>query len=413
MATASDADFEPDSSNPVRVMLVDDSGVVRSFLRRFIEEDPEMKVLATAANGARAIGMVETNQFDVIVLDIEMPVVDGLTALPDILKLDPYVQVIIASTLTRENATLTMKCLAAGAAEVLVKPNAQELAGGSAAFRQNLVEKVKTLGIVSRRNRAARSKKSAQAPAAKPSAADPAAKSITPAPVVEFAQPAPQAYTPPPPPKPAPAAAKKFTLRSEPAKLAPQVVAIGSSTGGPQALLQFFAALKKPLRQPVFITQHMPPTFTTIFAEHIATQSGLPCREAADGEEVKDGIIYLAPGNYHMVVRSADGKKIISLNQDAPENFCRPAVDPMLRSIVEVYGGRVLAVIFTGMGSDGLKGCRDVVAAGGTVVAQDEPTSVVWGMPGAVAMAGICTQVQPLGLMAAAVREYADRPGFS
>jgi two-component system chemotaxis response regulator CheB len=153
----------------------------------------------------------------------------------------------------------------------------------------------------------------------------------------------------------------------------------------------------------------MPPTFTAILAEHIAKQSGLKCKEAAEGDVVQGGHIYLAPGNFHMTVKDDRGRKTISLNQDAPESFCRPAVDPMLRSIIRAYGRKVLAVILTGMGSDGLKGCQGIVDAGGTVLAQDEATSVVWGMPGAVAMAGICTKVLPLGLMTKAVREYADR----
>jgi two-component system chemotaxis response regulator CheB len=204
---------------------------------------------------------------------------------------------------------------------------------------------------------------------------------------------------------------KKFALRSQMVKLAPDAVAIGSSTGGPQALMQFFTDLRMPLRQPVFVTQHMPPTFTTILAEHISKQSGLKCREAQDGEEARGGIVYIAPGNFHMIVKADGAHKRIFLTQDPPENFCRPAVDPMLRSIVAAYGRKVLTVILTGMGSDGMRGCQKVVEVGGTVLAQDEATSVVWGMPGAAAMAGLCTQVLPLGLMAQAVRDYADRPG--
>ena len=199
---------------------------------------------------------------------------------------------------------------------------------------------------------------------------------------------------------------RKFTLRSEIIKVSPNVIAVGSSTGGPQALLQFFSELKDDIKQPIFVTQHMPPTFTTILAEHIAKHSNLKCMEAVEGEIIQDGHVYLAPGNFHMTVKISNGKKVISLNQDDAENFCRPAVDPMLRSLVNVYGEKILTLIFTGMGSDGLKGCQQIVDAGGTVLAQDETTSTVWGMPGAVAMAGICTQVLPLGLMAKAVHEY-------
>jgi two-component system chemotaxis response regulator CheB len=315
------------------------------------------------------------------VLDIEMPVMGGMTALPLLLKADPNIQVIIASTLTKENALITLKAMGMGAAECLAKPTSRELAGGSAIFRDDLVEKVRELGYLARKKRGAAAKSkmpgiSGAAVAARASIAE-----------------------------------KKFTLRKELSKIMPEAVAVGSSTGGPQALLQFFTELKGGFRQPVFVTQHMPPTFTTILADHIARQSGLTCKEAADGDVVQAGHVYLAPGNFHMTVKDSGGKKFISINQDAPESFCRPAVDPMLRSIVNVYGSKVLAVIFTGMGMDGLKGCQKVVDAGGVVFAQDEATSIVWGMPGAVAMAGICSQVLPLGKMAAAVRKYAGSGG--
>jgi len=368
----------PSVANPIRVMVVDDSAVIRGFLTRFIESDPDIKVVASASNGQLAVNNMGPAKFDVVVLDIEMPVMDGMTALPLILQADPSVQVIIASTLTKANAAITLKAFEMGASECLAKPTSHELSGSNA-FQDELVQKVKTLGLVARKKRG-----SGEKPAAAKSA-------ITAAPVVT--------------------APKKFALRSELIKYAPDIIAVGSSTGGPQALLQFFTDLKGKVRQPIFVTQHMPPTFTTILAEHIAKQSGLLCHEAKEGDIIEGGHIYLAPGNFHMTVKDLSGKRVIALNQDAQENFCRPAVDPMMRSLISVYGKKILAVIFTGMGADGLKGCQQLVEAGGTVLAQDEATSVVWGMPGAVAMAGICTQVLPLGLMAKAVREYADRGG--
>ncbi len=371
-------DIMPLSSDPIRVMVVDDSAVIRGFLTRFIESDPDIKVVASSSNGQLALSAMTSGKFDVIVLDIEMPVMDGITALPLLLKADPNAQVIIASTLSKANAAITLKAFELGAAECLAKPTSQELAGSND-FRNSLVQKVRSLGLLARRKRGITEKPHA-----------PAQKPATPAPAVA-------------------AVPKKFTLRPELIKTAPDVIAIGSSTGGPQALLQFFSDLKGPLKQPVFVTQHMPPTFTTILAEHISKQSGLNCREAVDGEAVAGGNIYLAPGNFHMTVKEQGGRKVISLNQDAQENFCRPAVDPMLRSLINAYGKKILAVIFTGMGADGMKACQQLVEAGGTVLAQDEATSVVWGMPGAVAMAGVCTRVLPLGDLARAVREYADR----
>jgi len=197
-------------------------------------------------------------------------------------------------------------------------------------------------------------------------------------------------------------------LRDAPA-IVPAVIAIGSSTGGPQALFQLLPALAKDIHQPILITQHMPATFTTILAEHIGKLSGRPTTEAADGELIEGGKIYIARGNYHMTVATVEGRNLIRLNQNPPENFCRPAVDPMLRSLTQVFGRNVLVIILTGMGQDGLKGGQAVVAAGGAVIAQDAATSVVWGMPGAVATAGICSAVLPIGEISAYVLKIAMR----
>jgi two-component system chemotaxis response regulator CheB len=195
-----------------------------------------------------------------------------------------------------------------------------------------------------------------------------------------------------------------------PSREFPEVVAIGSSTGGPQALFKVLGQLKGALRQPIFITQHMPATFTTILAEHVARASGYPTAEGVDGEAVQGGRIYVAPGDFHMVVEAKDrGEKVVRLTKAPPENFCRPSVDPMLRSLAAVYGARVLTLILTGMGHDGLNGGRAVVAAGGTVVAQDEATSIVWGMPGAVATAGLCSAVLALDEIAPSIAKLAAR----
>jgi two-component system chemotaxis response regulator CheB len=188
----------------------------------------------------------------------------------------------------------------------------------------------------------------------------------------------------------------RIVLRNSPTPPRLGVLAIGSSTGGPQALLTLFEGLKYTPALPIVITQHMPPTFTAIMAEQIEKTSGIPSGEAKEGETVKPGHVYVAPGNYHMTVVKEDDQPVIRINQGPPENFCRPAVDPMLRSLVEVYGGRTLVVILTGMGQDGLRGCQSIVESGGVVLAQDEASSVVWGMPGAVATAGVCREVLPI-----------------
>ncbi|HSV29629.1 MAG TPA: chemotaxis protein CheB, partial [Candidatus Omnitrophota bacterium] len=199
-----------------------------------------------------------------------------------------------------------------------------------------------------------------------------------------------------PPPRPAALHPGPVTLRNN-APEPPDVIAIGSSTGGPQALFTLLGTMRAgTVRQPILITQHMPATFTTILAEHISRVSGWEAKEGVDGEVIKSGRVYIAPGDFHMLVESRGADKVIRLNKDAPENFCRPSVDPMLRSISAAYGKRVLVAILTGMGSDGAKGGKVVTEAGGTVIAQDEATSVVWGMPGAAAQAGICSAVLPL-----------------
>lgn len=195
------------------------------------------------------------------------------------------------------------------------------------------------------------------------------------------------------------------TLRPQAMKRRPKVIGVGSSTGGPQALMTFFSKLDRNLGVPVVITQHMPPKFTTMLAQHITQRSGFPCAEGEDGMPLQVGKAILAPGGFHMEVVNEGGQAVVRLNQNPPENFCRPAVDPMFRSLVNVYGDRVLGVVLTGMGADGLKGGKVIADAGGTVVAQDEATSVVWGMPGAVATAGVFSAVLPLDDLAPHIAE--------
>jgi len=360
---------------PYRVMIVDDSAVIRGLLTKTLETDAEIKVTSTVGNGQAAIDALKRTDIDVIVLDIEMPVMDGLTALPKLLEARPGVQIIMASTLTLKGASVSMKALSLGAADYLSKPTTTTGISTAQDFKRDLVEKVKSWGLVSRRKRGL-----------------PAGTAA-----------APGSNVPPPPKKLYPGA---VTLR--PAAIVPGKVdclAIGSSTGGPQALFSVFRALGRVERMPVFVTQHMPATFTTILAEHLAQASGMPAAEAKDGEPALPGRIYVAPGDFHMTVESQGGTLTVRLNKNPPENFCRPAVDPMLRSIAKAYGNRTLFVMLTGMGQDGLKGARELINAGSTVIAQDEASSVVWGMPGAVASAGLCTAVLPLPEIGAYIKK--------
>ncbi len=358
-------------------MVVDDSAVVRGLIVRMLESDNGFEIVSSVGNGQLAVSSLARTDVDVVILDIEMPVMDGLTAIPKLLEVDPDVKIVMASTLTLKNAEISIRALEAGAADYIPKPTSSREISGGQDFRRDLIEKVRTLG---RTRRVGRSRGPAR----------PRSTSERP----RFVLPS----HPPP----------KVVLR-DPGRFKPEVLAIGSSTGGPQALFTLLKGLGKEIRVPVFITQHMPATFTTILAEHITRMSGWQCAEGKDGEFVVPGRIYLAPGDFHMTVESRGSQRIVRLNQNAPENFCRPSVDVMLRSIDRVYGARTLVAILTGMGQDGLAGSRIVVEAGGTLVGQDEASSVVWGMPGAVAQAGLCSAVLPLNDIAPHLTKLASR----
>lgn len=365
---------------PFRVMVVDDSAVIRGLLTRALEADPQITVVTSVSNGQLALRALERTDVEIVVLDIEMPMMDGMTALPLLLKTKPGLQVIMASTLTRKNAEVSLNALAKGAADYVAKPTSTSEIHSADSFKQELTGKIKAVAAAARAARQT-------TPAAKGGAA--ALTRVAP----KTRQPI---YNIP------------VTLRTAPV-FPPEVIAIGSSTGGPQALLKLFEALGSDIRQPILITQHMPPTFTTLLAEHISRASRMLCTEGKDGETIVPGRVYLAPGDHHMVVEGRGQQRVIRINQEPPESFCRPAVDPMLRSIAPVYGARVLVIILTGMGADGRMGAKDIVAAGGTVIAQDEATSVVWGMPGAVATAGLCSAVLPLHEIGPYVRKLAVR----
>jgi len=366
------------SGAPYRIMVVDDSAVIRGLLIRSLKSDAQIEVVASVGDGRMAVNALSRYDIEVVVLDIEMPIMDGLTALPHLSAARPGIKVIIASTLTRRNADISLKALAAGAADYIAKPGSTALTTADG-FKQELVEKIKALGEAKRKSAGF--------------------DQPTKRPPLETARAAPQR----------PPVARPVTLRT--ASLDSfAALAIGSSTGGPQALFQLLSTLRGTLSRPIFITQHMPSTFTTILAEHICRSTGWSAAEASDGEIVRPGRVYVAPGDFHMLVEPASGGgNVIRLNKAPAENFCRPAVDPMLRSLAQIHGSRLLAVILTGMGHDGLNGSKAVTAAGGTVVAQDEATSVVWGMPGAVATAGLCSAVLPLVEIGSYIAKLARR----
>jgi|SRR5580658_6406911 two-component system chemotaxis response regulator CheB len=341
-------------------MICDDSATIRGAVARMLEADPAIQVVAKVSNGKQAIEELKRTKVDVLVLDIEMPVMDGMTALPLLLREDPGLRVIMASTLTTRGADIAMRALRLGAADYVPKPSSIGTESDDR-FRIEIISKVK--GLARLRNR-----------------------------VAVPARPAPPIVT------------------RAAAMAAPKLLAIGSSTGGPQALFTLIQALGRSVSVPVVLTQHMPATFTPILAEHITRLGGLPCAEAKQGETLLNGHIYLAPGDKHLIIEKGDGKPRARLSDDPPENFCRPSVDPMLRSAASVFEGKVLVAMLTGMGHDGLAGTRRVVEAGGSAVAQDEATSVVWGMPGAIAQAGLCHAVLPLPRIAPKLLEMLRMP---
>jgi len=352
-------------------MVVDDSSVIRGAIARLLgEETQTMEVVALAINGQQAIDRARKGDIDVIVLDIEMPIMDGLTALPHLLAINPRPVVIMASTLTTRNADISFRAMALGAKDYVPKPTSLTPGAGLTEFKRDLVEKVKTLGL---RYRRYQPQKPVGGPIAGPVVTETGA-----------------------------------ALRPRPTQRV-DALAIGSSTGGPLALSKVLKALPAPARYPIFITQHMPPTFTRMLAESISRDTGHKCAEAVDGEVVVGGRVYLAPGDYHMSISRDSASTKIHLNQGEKENFCRPAVDPMLRSLAPIYQRGLMVAILTGMGQDGLLGAQAVATAGGSVLAQDEASSVVWGMPGAVAKAGLCWAVLGIDVLGVEIAKQAAR----
>jgi two-component system chemotaxis response regulator CheB len=352
----------------LRIMVVDDAVVVRGLVSRWVAEQPGLAVVASLRTGRQAVDQLERADPDVVVLDIDMPELDGISALPLLLEKKRDLVVIMASTLTRRNAEISLKALALGAADYVPKPDTNRGITTSTAFRRELIEKIVELGGRRRRRRG----EGWGRPAALPR----------------------------PGLRPVPAGAQPIALRPF-SIIPPRVLLVGASTGGPQALRNLIPQLASVCdRVPVLITQHMPPTFTTIMAEHLARASGRPAHEPHDGEPIRPGTIYLAPGGRHMQVERRGRLPVVALDDGPLVNFCRPAVDALFASAAQVWGGAVLALVLTGMGADGARGAAAIAAAGGSVVAQDEASSVVWGMPGTVARAGLCSAVLPLDRLA-------------
>ncbi len=342
---------------PIRVLIVDDSVVIRRLLRDELAKDPAIEVVGTAATGKIALAKIPQVSPDLVTMDIEMPEMDGLEAVSEIRKLYPTLPIIMFSTLSQRAARETLEALARGANDYVTKPsNVGSASLAMQRVREELIPKVKELC----------STRTSQHPASVNAGGD-----------AVSSEPGPE------------------SLPSTPQDRI-DIVAIGVSTGGPNALAQLIGSLPKDLRVPIVIVQHMPPVFTQCLAERLTSQGTLFVKEGEPEETLLPGRVYVAPGDYHMEVIRRGHQVQIGLHQGPPENSCRPAVDVLFRSVQRVYENHALAVVLTGMGQDGLRGCEGLREVGATIVVQDEASSVVWGMPGAVAEAGLADSMVPL-----------------
>lgn len=338
-----------------RVLLVDDAVVVRKVLAQAIAQDPALEVAATAVNGRIALAKFPTLQPDIVLLDIEMPEMNGLETVRELRKLDTRVPIIMFSTLTERGAAVTLEALALGATDYVTKPSNLDGTATLEAILRELLPKIRALCRL------------------------PCSHSILPAQPLSLS-----------------AAPISHPRVFSPAK----IVAIGVSTGGPDALARVLPHLPATLSAPVLIAQHMPPIFTNMLAARLSAKSELQVRECVSGEPISTGSAVIAPGDFHMVVQQENGVVLLKTHQGPRENFCRPSVDVLFRSVAQIYGERALAIVLTGMGQDGLRGCEMLRNAGARVIVQDEVSSVVWGMPGFVARAGLADKVLPLDQIA-------------
>ncbi len=381
-------------NSKISVVLVDDSSVIRGALSRILQTDANIEIIGSVANGLMAITIAKTKQPDIMILDVEMPVMDGLTAIPEILKESPNTKIIMCSSLTAKGADTTIKAMTLGAVECIVKPSSAQETGPNSEFHTHLLKLINTLGGSRQTNAGINT---ASSPSINKQPSTPASSSAFVAtPNTTTSNTIAAATT---------TSSTKYTLKNDPLtyKGKPAILAIGSSTGGPNALFEVLKGVGK-IDIPIVITQHMPATFTEILAKHIEQHTGVPSQEGQDGMIVKAGNIYVAPGGKHMLFENSGIDLKIKLDDGPQENFCKPAVDPMLRSLIDIYNNKILCVILTGMGQDGLKSAQILSDKHGYIIAQDEKSSVVWGMPGAVATAGICTEVLPLENISASIK---------
>ncbi|MFP5249179.1 MAG: chemotaxis response regulator protein-glutamate methylesterase [Acidobacteriota bacterium] len=356
----------------IRVLVVDDSVVIRRLVTHALEEDAEIEVVGVAANGSIALQRIPQYNPDVLTLDIEMPEMDGMETLRRLRRDYPRVRVIMFSTLTEHGAAVTVEALALGADDYVTKAsNEGSLDRSMARLREELVPKIKQFFALPGRNGAAPAPRPAQAQGAAP--------------------------------------LRPVAPGQRSTKVRPRVVVIGVSTGGPSALGAILPQFTAGFPLPILVVQHMPPLFTRFLAERLHSACRLPVHEARQGDPVEAGKILIAPGDFHLKVTGRGDAVRVQLDRSPQQNFCRPAVDALFSSIAEVYGGAAIAVILTGMGHDGLRGAEILKACGASILAQDEASSVVWGMPGAVVNAGLADGVLPLDRIVPEIVRRLDR----
>lgn len=390
-------------------MIVDDSAVVRGLISRWLEHEPDMVLAGLAIDGAKGVEKVKEVQPDVLILDIEMPNMGGLEALPKLLAAKPGLKVLMASTLTTRGASVTIRALELGAADYIPKPDSTRI-GGADGFRTELLTKIRALCGRTRAWPVAPNL-AAPAPAANTASSatslSPAARNLNTSPPMGHSSAA--AHPQPSILRPA-APVVQLRPRSGPKRI--DVLVVGASTGGPPALRNFLLGLGPDWKLPILIVQHMPATFTAILAEHLDKALPQKVQEAKDGMLIESRNVYIAPGDWHMTIRNDPICKQIKLDQGPQVNWCRPAVDPLFKSAADAYGNHALAVVLTGMGHDGRDGAQALVNVGASVMAQDEESSVVWGMPGAVAEAGLAEIIKPIEGLFAACKTFArgERP---
>jgi two-component system, chemotaxis family, protein-glutamate methylesterase/glutaminase len=345
-----------------RVLLVDDAAAVRSALSLAIAQDQDLEVAATAANGRVAVEIFPALKPDIILLDFEMPEMDGLATVREIRKKDPCVPIIMFSDLTERGAAVTLEALSSGVTDYVTKPSNVDMTATLEAISQELLPKIRAL-----------------------------------------------CHLPELPNRLAPAGPPKVQAPPVPIPLSPrlpspvQIVAIGVSTGGPDALARVLTSLPANFPLPVVIAQHMPPIFTSLLASRLSAKSALPVRECVSGEPLRSGRVVIAPGDFHMELSQDDGRLLLKTHQGPKENFCRPSVDVLFHSVARVFGARALAVVLTGMGQDGLRGCETLHGLGARIYVQDEASSVAWGMPGLVARSGLADKILPLNRIGAEI----------